>query len=158
MNRSKYKSEVEKLNAQEPGPDLPNQKFPRGCKVRVGDDLGEFMSHFPSGFDAIVEFSYAQKFRGNNVDSYSLIVLEDGVPVNSIAWYYENQLTLIDSDTEAGKAIIDKWEDNQRIKELFDIGDERGFNKAMAKRFPSKEGTVSLDNILGNLKDVGVIQ
>ena len=90
--------------------DKLGQKFPRGCFVKVCDKMPSHMSHFESGFFGIVEYTYAQKYGGSDVGSYSLIVLDDeGKPVNSISWYEENQLTLVDNDIEAGKRIIEAY-------------------------------------------------
>ena len=86
-------------------------KYARGSKVAVCKEMPASMSHFESGFNAIVEYTYAQKYGGDNVDSYSLIVLnEKDEPINSISWYYENQLTLISNDVSKGKEIIEKYE------------------------------------------------
>jgi len=106
MNRDQYKAELQKLNEQPPSEDLPNQKFPRGCRVKVAEDLGQFMSHFPRGFEAIVEHSYGQQYDTNDGSKYCLIMLEGETPVNTIAWYYEDQLSLLDKDTSKGLAII----------------------------------------------------
>lgn len=67
------------------------QKFNKGDHVKIADDLGPTMPHFPSGIEAIVEYSYADKYGGSDTDSYSLKLKGGG----SIAWYYESQLTLI---------------------------------------------------------------
>jgi len=71
--------------------------------------MPSFMSHFESGFEAIVEYSYAQKFGGDDVKSYSLCQLKDGRIVNKIAWYDEEQLTLLDKDTEKGFALLGQY-------------------------------------------------
>ncbi|MEE9374511.1 MAG: hypothetical protein V3V00_15760 [Saprospiraceae bacterium] len=91
--------------------DLPKQKYKRGSKVRIADDLSkDGMGHFTSGCNAIVEYTYAQKYRGSNFKSYSLILLdENDKPFNSSAWYLEHQLTLIDENIEKGKDIIFKY-------------------------------------------------
>ena len=106
-------AEAEAYFASPPKCDLPGQKFPRGSRVKVGDDLPLYMFHFEKGFEGIVQYSYAQKYHGDNIDSYSLIVLNDnGKPVNSISWYTENQLTLISDDVGEGKRIIEEYEFN----------------------------------------------
>lgn len=98
------------LYAKPEGPDLPTQKFKRGSKVHICKNMPKSMFHFENNFDAIVEYTYAQKYGGNNIDSYSVIVLNDsGQPINSIAWYHENQLSLLDDDIEVGKKIIEKY-------------------------------------------------
>ena len=90
---------------------LPNQKFKRGQRVKVADEMPEYMSHFPKGFEAIVEYTYGQKYDGEDYDNYSLIVLEKGKPINSIAWYYESQLTLLNKDCKVGLKIIKDYDD-----------------------------------------------
>lgn len=86
------------------------QKFPRGSFVKVSNTMPSYMSHFEKGFIGVVEYTYAQRYGGSDIDSYSLIVLNNkGKPINSIAWYEEDQLTLVDSDTTKGKEIIEKW-------------------------------------------------
>lgn len=86
------------------------QKFPRGCTVKVDDTMPSFMSHFDAGFTAVVEYSYAQEFGGDDFNRYSLIKLDDtGSHVSSTAWYYAEQLTMVDADTDKGKAIIEKY-------------------------------------------------
>lgn len=98
------------LYNQPVGPDLPNQKFKRGSRIKVDDKMPSWMSHFDCGFEGIVEYTYAQKFGGNNIDSYSLIVLDkNNNPINTGAWYHEDQLTLIDDDIEPGLKIIGSY-------------------------------------------------
>ena len=72
-------------------PDPDGQKFPRGSRVRIADDLGVSMSHFKSGVDATVEYVHAHAYGGSDVKSYSLNIDDCG----SVAWYYESQLSAI---------------------------------------------------------------
>ena len=72
-------------------PEPEDQKFPCKSRVRIADDLGSSMRHFPSGKDATVQYVYSHAYGGGNVKSYSLII--DGI--GSHAWYYEHQLTAI---------------------------------------------------------------
>jgi len=103
-------AEAKALNARPVGPDLPNQKFPRGTRVLVAETMPDMMSHFPTDFQAIVDYTYAQKYWGDDIDSYSLIMLDEkGEPYNSIAWYQENQLTLIDDNTAYGIKLIESY-------------------------------------------------
>jgi len=67
------------------------QKFPIGSRVHIAEDLGPVMKFFPAGCDATVEYTYAHAYGGKDIESYSLIVDGHG----SIAWYQEEQLTLI---------------------------------------------------------------
>lgn len=92
---------------------MSNQKYPRGTRVRVAEDLGPSMSHFEGkGEEAIVEYTYAQEYgwMGGTKDytSYSLVLLNEmGLPYNSVSWYEEHQLTLIGIDIPEGLAIIE---------------------------------------------------
>ena len=96
------------LKAQPPKADLPGQKFKRGSKVHVCKDLGPMMRHFTNDFDAIVQYTYAQKFGGSDIENYALVVLDGaGEPINEEAWYWEDQLTLLSDDIEAGLKIIE---------------------------------------------------
>lgn len=88
------------------------QRFYRGHRVRIGA-MPEHMSHFPSDCDAIVEYSYAEKYGGReprNSRQYGLLLLDaKGWPYNSVSWYDEDQLTLLDPDRDAGEAIIQSY-------------------------------------------------
>ncbi len=98
------------LQAIPPKADLPGQKFKRGQRVHVCKDMPLWMSHFGGDFDAIVQYTYAQKYHGDDIDSYSVIILDaTGKPINSVAWYNEYQLTLLDEDTKPGMEIIKAW-------------------------------------------------
>ena len=79
------------LKKVENTPEPARQKFANGTKVRIADDLGRAMFHFPSGIKATVEYTYAHAYGGDDVNSYSLIVDGHG----SVAWYHEWQLTAI---------------------------------------------------------------
>jgi hypothetical protein len=70
---------------------MSEQKFRRGDLVKIADDLGPTMSHFRSGMRAVVEYSYAEKYGGNDNKSYSLHVEGTG----SSSWYKEYQLIMI---------------------------------------------------------------
>lgn len=83
-----YPACMERLESQ---PEPEGQKFPVGTHVRITDDLGRGMKHFPSGCNATVEYTYAHAFDGDNVNAYSLNVDNYG----SLAWYFESQLTEI---------------------------------------------------------------
>ena len=73
------------------------QKFFLGDLVRVADDLGMSMSHFPCGQDAVVLYSYSEKHCQSIAGDkqFGLYLLKDKTEV---AWYYENQLKLIAED------------------------------------------------------------
>jgi len=72
-------------------PEPENQKFNRGQRVKIADDLGSAMSYFRSGVEATVRYTYAHAYGGDDAKSYSLS-FDDG---RSCAWYKEWQLTAI---------------------------------------------------------------
>lgn len=82
---------------------MKTQKYKNGDLVRVAKDLGPLMSHFTSDCDAIVIHSYADKYGGDNINSYCIHIKGEG----QCAWYEEDQLTLIESDR---LDILCKWE------------------------------------------------
>ncbi len=69
------------------------QKYKRGEVVYIAKELPDHMSHFKSGVDAIIEYSYAEQCGGDNTESYGVIFPETG---SSAAWYMEDQLQLVD--------------------------------------------------------------
>ncbi len=75
------------------------QKFKRGDKVRVADDLGGPMSHFRSGYDAIVKGSYHDQFGHGDHDEYTLMACDTG---SESSWYEEHQLTFLEHVGEEG--------------------------------------------------------
>jgi len=79
------------LERMESQPEPEGQKFPRGTRVRIADDLGETMSHFPSGLNATVKYTSAHAFGSKHIDSYCLDIDDYG----EVSWYYEHQLTEI---------------------------------------------------------------
>lgn len=87
------------------------QKFHKGDLVRVADDLGSCMSHFPSSVDAIVIGSYCDQYGGSDSGQYTIYIKGRG----QISWYYEGQLSLIE---ERRNDLLDQWE--QEAKELDD--------------------------------------
>jgi hypothetical protein len=89
--KSVYEQGLEKVK-NTPAP--KGQKFAVGSRVRVADDLGPHMSHFTSGVNATVQYTYAHAYWGDDVKSYSLLIDGKG----SSAWYEERQLTAIDKD------------------------------------------------------------
>lgn len=87
--------------------ELPKPKFLTGTIVKVQDEMPESMSHFESGFIGVVANEHDNQLY---CDEYKLIVLDkNGMPVNSIAWYREDMLTLVSDDTEYGKKVIDVY-------------------------------------------------
>ena len=87
--RNPYQEGLDRV-ATTPMPE--EQKFPIGARVKIADDLGPQMSHFPGkGKSATVEYAYAHAY-GGSAKSYSLNIDGEG----SAAWYEESQLTLIE--------------------------------------------------------------
>lgn len=66
-------------------------KFRHGDRVKIADDLGPHMSHFPSGCEATV-IHLEWKHYGNKPADYGLYIKGHG----DAAWYHEQQLTLIE--------------------------------------------------------------
>lgn len=70
----------------------PQQKFPKGTRVRIADDLGRAMAHFPgAGCLATVKYTYSQAYGGRDFKSYSLKIDGHG----EVCWYDESQLTTV---------------------------------------------------------------
>lgn len=70
------------------------QKFPKGQRVHIASDLGQFMTHFPNDKDATVRYTYFQAYGGDQEKQTKKYTLDvDGV--GSVGWYYEHQLTAI---------------------------------------------------------------
>lgn len=93
MNRleeAKVYSAAGRQRAKE-NPAPPQQKFPTGTRVRIADDLGPMMRHFPAGKNATVVASYAQQFGGDNFQSYTVDIDGEG----EVSWYEEHQLAPI---------------------------------------------------------------
>ena len=77
------------------------QKFSNGDHVRVAKDLGESMSHFESDCEAIVLYSYIERYGGHganykagDTEEYSIHIKKHG----QHSWYYGSQLKLIEHD------------------------------------------------------------
>lgn len=85
-----YSAAGDRRVANDPPP--AGQKFLPGTRVRIADDLGPTMRHFPSGRMATVHHTYAHAFGGDDIKSYCLDV--DGFGRTS--WYDEDQLTAIE--------------------------------------------------------------
>lgn len=84
------------------------QKFHRGDLVRIAKDLGPSMSHFTADCDAIVVGSFADRFGGNDHESYTLHLNGRG----ESSWYQGSQLTMI----EPGRVDkLKEWEDELEV-------------------------------------------
>lgn len=89
------------------------QKFLRGHKVKIADEMPSWMSHFRSGCEAIVVGSYRDQFGGGKRDAqqYELALLDKkGKVYDTSAWYEEYQLTLVDTDRDKGEDLLQEWE------------------------------------------------
>lgn len=108
---AEYAFLVKGLNKCKPKKENSKQKFKRGSRVKVCKEMPPEMEHFDSDFEAIVEYTCDQKYNDGDIDSYSLIMLdENNNPIDSVAWYEENQLTLINADIKTGLKIINDYE------------------------------------------------
>lgn len=119
------------------------QKFKRGnlVEVLVGHQIWsskegvQDISPDDVGRKAIIEYSYAEKYGGSDVDSYSIIWQDTG---SSLAWKSTNELKLID---EGGEHLFEEAKKNrERIsKQNTDI------NYIVSKL---DEGSLSSESIL----------
>lgn len=102
------------------------QKFRRGDHVRIQDRFPAWMAHLPGeGAEAIVVGSYADQFGGSDTRSYMLHFKGHG----EVAWYYEEQLTLIErgrldllSDWQSG--LDEEIEEKSDLDWIFEHGPE----------------------------------
>ena len=83
------------------------QKYKNGDLVRIADDLGPTMRHFRSSADAIILYSYNDKFGCGDTDNYALHIKDSGFH----AWYKEHQLTLIEKNR---LDLLDEWEREEK--------------------------------------------
>lgn len=56
----RYHAQAMKRVTETPPPD--GQKYMPGTRVRIADDLGDAMSHFPKGVCGTVRYTYAHAF------------------------------------------------------------------------------------------------
>ncbi len=84
------------------------QKFFRGQRVKITDNMPVYMSHFESDCEAVVDHSYRDDHGGDSVDSFSLVLDLPNGPSQS-AWYEADQLTLVDSDRDKGEAFLQAY-------------------------------------------------
>lgn len=74
------------------------QKFFQGDLVRITKDMPQSMAHFPCDQEAIVLYSYSERYdRGSsrNDTQLGLYLLKDKA---ECAWYDDDQLELIEAD------------------------------------------------------------
>lgn len=89
---------------------MRTQKFRRGDLVHIAKITSEWMAHFDSDLDAIVMGSYKDQFGGDNVQSYTLLLLPRG---SSCSWYEEHQLTKIGHVGEEGIKMAKEQREKQ---------------------------------------------
>lgn len=83
------------------------QKYNKGDHVQVAEDLGPMMSHFESGCEAIVIYTYNEKYGGGDIDSYCIHIKGRG----EVSWYHEPQLELIE---ENRLDLLGQWEEEAK--------------------------------------------
>jgi hypothetical protein len=93
---------------------MKKQKFVRGDVVQIADDLGPTMSHFRGDTQAVVMGSYKDQYGGDNVDSYSVMFLDNG---QTCSWYHTHQMTLLRHIGERGIKEIEVQRDKCREQE-----------------------------------------
>ena len=86
---------------------MNEQKYKKGDLVMIAKDLGDGMSHFTSDCEAIVMYTYASEYGGDDVESYGLYIKGKG----QTAWYKEHQLTLIKSSQHE---LLNQWKDDKK--------------------------------------------
>lgn len=88
----------------------PKQKFLHGQRVRIARKLDESMAHFPSGCEAIVDYTYAERYGMHGAyphKEYSLYLLSRGGKITDrVSWYQEEQLSLVSKSVKAGEKLI----------------------------------------------------
>lgn len=89
---------------------MNKQKYAKGDHVQVAKDLGEHMSHFESNCEAIVMYTYYERYGGDDIDSYCLHIKNKG----ESSWYEEHQLTLIEKDR---LDLLDEWIEEEKQEE-----------------------------------------
>ena len=91
VEKAKRNPHQEGLERVATTPQPKEQKFQIGTRVKIADDLGEFMSHFTKGVNATVEYTYKHAYEHGSAKLYCLNIDGQG----STAWYEEHQLTII---------------------------------------------------------------
>lgn len=83
-------------------PPPAGQKFKPGARVKIADNLGPHMSHFPSGKLATVRYTYAHAYRATDERSLSQYCLDiDGI--GEVSWYDECQLSEVPNRPMKGR-------------------------------------------------------
>ena len=86
------------------------QKFFRGHRVKIADEMPRYMSHFECGIEAIIDHSYDDIYSGTS-DSvkYAVLLLMPDGSKRSVAWYDQDLLTLVSDGRDAGEAILQSY-------------------------------------------------
>jgi hypothetical protein len=72
--------------------------------------MPEDMEGFSCDFDAIVAGTYSQEYGGDNIEEYDLYKIENGVIVNRLAWYLEDQLSILEyQDRDKAEEMIEEY-------------------------------------------------
>ena len=87
------------------------QKYHRGDRVKIAKDLGDTMSHFEADCEAIVLYSYKDKYGGKDYDVEDYSVYIKGV--GQVSWYKEHQLTLI---KKKRLDLLSKWKKMRKFR------------------------------------------
>ena len=86
-------------------------RFQPGDFVRISKNLGTAARYLHTDAEAVVEYSYAGKYGGNEDNSYALFIRGIG----RSSWYDANHLTLI----ESGRSdLIEEWKVEMQNKSL----------------------------------------
>lgn len=87
------------------------QKFKKYDHVMIAKYLGKCASHFPSDHEAIVMYSYKDKYGGDTDGKHEYCVYIKGM--GEVSWYESDQLTLIRNN---GKDILKTWKAEAKTK------------------------------------------
>lgn len=88
---------------------MDKQKFFRGQRVKIADEMPKSMTHFEKSVEAIIQYSYSDVYGKNDNNNYSLLLI---IPkLRTSAWYPAELLTLINTDRYEGECIIQKYKE-----------------------------------------------
>lgn len=129
---------------------MGKQKFKKYDLVKIDDNLGDSMSHFTSGCEAIVIGSYADEYGGDDTNSYTLYLKSEG----ECSWYYEEQLTLIERNR---KDLLDEWKNEDKTEDamhsdldwIFSNGPQV-LNGATSSTIESLAACLGVNNLYGS--------
>jgi hypothetical protein len=79
----------------------------RGMRVRAVDNSFEM---FGGAGDAIIQYSYRQQYGSGSKDDFSVLLLdENGVGVNTLAWVKPKEVTFVNFDKQENLAKIEAY-------------------------------------------------